>query len=664
MSIPSVADSVEPAGATVGSGPPEEATRRNAGADLWRAIARNRKALVGLGLLLVFVVLAAIPGQIAPDDPRAKIYSRGLGPSLHHLFGTTAYGEDVFSQLVYGTRQSILIAFAVGGLATLIAVLVGVSAGYLGGTTDGVLSLITDVILVIPIFPLIIVIAAYERNSGFFTLVVVLGVLGWSYGARQLRSQTLSLRRREFLEAARVRGERKSYVIVHEILPTMTSLIVASFLGAALYAVLFAAGLQFIGLGDPNSQSWGTMLYWAQNNEALGAGMPYWAIMPGVCIALLGAAFALMNYAFDEISSPSLRLRKLENTGVGAEPEAAAVLPARPPDPEKILEVRNLSVAYASEHGAVVAVDDVSFELGRGEFLGVVGESACGKSTLVYAVARLLGAPLAGEITNGQVLFKGRDMVTLADKELRHIRWRDYSVVMQSAMNALNPVLTVAAQMRDACEAHSTMSKREIEQRSKEVLRLVSIDPVHLHSYPHQLSGGMRQRAMIAMALLFTPELIIMDEPTSALDVVGQRSLMVQIKELQERLGFAVIFVTHDMSLVSHFSDRLLVMYAAQVAELGRTRQLFDRPLHPYTQGLLEAFPSIHGAKEHLLGIPGSPPDLLRPPAGCRFAPRCPHAIDRCRAEPQRLLEVDGELVRCLLQEQAAEPVPAKEGVA
>ena len=434
-------------------------------------------------------------------------------------------------------------------------------------------------ILVIPIFPLIIVIAAYERNSGLFTLVIVLGVLGWSYGARQLRSQTLSLRTRDFLEAARVRGERKSYVIVHEILPTMTSLILASFLGAALYAVLFAAGLQFIGLGDPNSQSWGTMLYWAENNEALGAGMPYWAIMPGVCIALLGAAFALLNYAFDEVSSPALRLRKLERQGVDA--EGAEVVPARPPDPKNILEVRNLSVAYASEHGPVVAVDDVSFELAKGEFLGIVGESACGKSTLVYAIARLLGAPLAGEITNGQVLFKGRDMVTLADKQLRHIRWRDYSVVMQSAMNALNPVLTVAAQMRDACEAHSTMSKRQIEARSKEVLRLVSIDPVHLHSYPHQLSGGMRQRAMIAMALLFTPELIVMDEPTSALDVVGQRSLMVQIKELQEQLGFAVIFVTHDMSLVRHFSDRLLVMYAAQVAELGRTRQLFGSRCTP-----------------------------------------------------------------------------------
>jgi len=341
---------------------------------------------------------------------------------------------------------------------------------------------------------------------------------------------------------------------------------------------------------------------------------------------------------------------------VDAEPETPVTeLPARA---GKILEVRGLSVAYASDEGPVVAVDNVDFDLAPGEFLGIVGESGCGKSTLLYAIARLLGAPHAGEITAGQVLFKGRDMVTLTERELRHIRWRDYSVVMQSAMNALNPVLTIAAQMEDACKAHSDMSSRQIEARSKEVLKLVSIDPVHMHSYPHQLSGGMRQRAMIAMALLFTPELVIMDEPTSALDVVGQRSLMVQIKELQEQLGFAVIFVTHDMSLVSHFSDRLLVMYAAQVAELGRTRQVFDKPLHPYTQGLLEAFPSIRGARVELAGIPGSPPSLLHPPAGCRFSPRCPHVMDRCRVVEPVLLEVEGELVSCLLYEDGVEREP------
>jgi len=230
--------------------------------------------------------------------------------------------------------------------------------------------------------------------------------------------------------------------------------------------------------------------------------------------------------------------------------------------------------------------------------------------------------------------------------------------------------MRVGDQIAEAILAHDNskeIRKREAWQRAIEAMNEVAIsDPERrARDYPHQLSGGMRQRAMIAMALLFTPDLIIMDEPTSALDVVGQRSLMVQIKELQEQLGFAVVFVTHDMSLVRHFSDRLLVMYAAQVAELGRTAQLFRKPLHPYTDGLLEAFPSIHGPKEHLLGIPGSPPDLLRPPAGCRFAPRCPHVFARCTAERPRLLEVDGELVRCFLHDQPVVPVvEAKEGVA
>ena len=649
MSASSVGATDQVATPPAGPAPMVAEARHGRLGDVWRAIRRSRKAVVGVVLMLVFVVVSIFPGQIAPYDPRAKIFPPALGPSWQHLLGTTSFGEDIFSQLVWGTRGSLVIALAVGALATVLAVLVGVSAGYLGGTTDGFLSLVTDVILVLPIFPLIIVIAAYEKNAGFLTLVVVLGVLGWSYGARQLRSQTLSLRRRDFLESARVRGERKSYVILCEILPTMTSLIVATFLGAALYAVLTAAGLQFIGLGDPNSLSWGTMLYWAQNEQALFAGMPLWAIAPGVCIALLGASFALLNYAFDEISSPALRVRKLER---GRFPRA------EPPPPElmdasdqHVLKVEDLSVAYATDSEPVVAVDHVDFELARGEFLAIVGESGCGKSTLLYAIARLLGAPLPGEIVGGRVLFQGRDLVLLEERELRRLRWRDLSVVMQSAMNALNPVLTVADQMRDACEAHSNMSKKEIEERSREVLRLVSIDPVHLHSYPHQLSGGMRQRAMIAMALLFTPDLVIMDEPTSALDVVAQRSLMVQIKELQEQLGFAVIFVTHDMSLVSHFSDRLLVMYAGQVAELSETRELFDRPLHPYSQGLLGAFPSLRGPKVRLLGIPGSPPNLASPPDGCRFAPRCPLVEARCTAAEVPLYSVNGSLVRCVLQE-------------
>jgi peptide/nickel transport system ATP-binding protein len=312
-----------------------------------------------------------------------------------------------------------------------------------------------------------------------------------------------------------------------------------------------------------------------------------------------------------------------------------------------VLEVRDLRVEYATSRGAVAAVDGVDLDVREGEFVGVVGESGCGKSTLLFAIARLLSPP--GQIVAGTVVFRGEDLVSMTERQLQALRWRDYSVVMQSAMNALNPVLTIGVQFRDAVAAHSPMSARRVAERSVEVLRLVGIDPIHLRSYPHQLSGGMRQRAMIAMALLFTPDLVIMDEPTSALDVVAQRSLMVQIKELQRRLGFAVVFVTHDMSLVSHFSDRLLVMYAGQVVEAGPTRTVFDTPAHPYSRGLLDAFPSIRGPRERLTGIPGSPPDLAQPPAGCRFHPRCPVAFADCERVSPPLYPAGGVQARCLL---------------
>jgi peptide/nickel transport system ATP-binding protein len=312
-----------------------------------------------------------------------------------------------------------------------------------------------------------------------------------------------------------------------------------------------------------------------------------------------------------------------------------------------VLSVRGLSVEYALAGGTVRAVTDVSFDVGPGEFLGVVGESGCGKSTLLFGIAHLLAPPAA--ITAGEVIFRGTNLAGLTERELAVIRWRGLSVVMQSAMNALNPVASVGAQFTDAMRAHGVTSSQEIGNRSAQVLRMVGIDPVHLRSYPHQLSGGMRQRAMIAMALLFTPDLVIMDEPTSALDVVAQRSLMVQIKQLQQELGFAIVFVTHDMSLVSHFSDRLIVMYAGQVAEYGTTRELFDQPLHPYTVGLMDAFPSITGPRQPLTGIPGSPPDLSRPLPACAFAPRCPKASAACETTAPSLYRVDGTLVRCLL---------------
>ena len=274
---------------------------------LFGAVRANRKASAGVILLGFVTILAVIPGVIAHDPPRAEIYGRSLGPSSAHLFGTTVYGQDIFSQFVWGARETLIIAVVSGVLSTTLSVIMGVAAAYLGGVADGGLNLVTDTLLVIPSFPLLLIIAAYLPNSGVIVLIAILVITGYSYGARQLRAQALSLRGRDYLEAARVRGERTAYIIAVEIIPNMTPLIVASFLGTAVYNVLFSAGLQFIGFGNPNSVSWGTMLYWAQNNEALAIGQYWWALMPGLGIAILGAAFALLNYAFDEIGNPALR---------------------------------------------------------------------------------------------------------------------------------------------------------------------------------------------------------------------------------------------------------------------------------------------------------------------------------------------------------------------
>jgi peptide/nickel transport system ATP-binding protein len=318
---------------------------------------------------------------------------------------------------------------------------------------------------------------------------------------------------------------------------------------------------------------------------------------------------------------------------------------------EALLEVDGLTIEYLTEAADVRAVDDVSFSVQPGEFVGIVGESGCGKSTMLFGIAQLLSPP--GEVTAGRVIFHGKDMVRLSSGELRHMRWRDYSVVMQSAMNALNPMKSIGAQFKDTVRAHERMSDARIRARSEEVLELVGIDPAHLKSFPHQLSGGMRQRAMIAMALLFTPQLVVMDEPTSALDVVAQRSLMLKIRELQERLGFAVIFVTHDMHVVSRYSDRVLVMYAGQVVETAPTGELFGQPRHPYSRGLIEAFPSVTGPRRELVGIPGSPPDLADPITGCRFRERCPVAFEACATVEPMLTDVAGAQVRCLLYTDA-----------
>jgi peptide/nickel transport system ATP-binding protein len=314
---------------------------------------------------------------------------------------------------------------------------------------------------------------------------------------------------------------------------------------------------------------------------------------------------------------------------------------------EYVLEVNNFSVDYGVGENMVRAVNDVTLKLRRSHVLGIAGESGSGKSTLVYAMTRLLRAP--GVISGGEVTLNLTNeseigevtplsLVNASEKELRKIRWSHVSIVLQSALNALNPVLRVGREFNEVLKTHrSEMTRSQRHDRSVELLKMVGLNEDRLARFPHELSGGQRQRIMIALALALDPELVIMDEPTTALDVVTQREIINELNDLRSRYGFAMIFITHDLSLLIELADEIVVMYAGAIVERASASELYEAPRHPYTLGLINSFPPLHGERRELTGIPGSPPDLAELPEGCSFAPRCPFAMQRCRHEAPAL---------------------------
>jgi len=297
-----------------------------------------------------------------------------------------------------------------------------------------------------------------------------------------------------------------------------------------------------------------------------------------------------------------------------------------------ILSVDDLKMYYSVRQGEIRAVDGVSFSLEQGGSLGLVGESGCGKTSIAISLLRLL--PDNAQIKGGSIWFDGMDLVTLPDDQMRKVRWDRISMVFQAAMNSLNPVYRVGDQIIEAMQAHwESITEAEARERVAELFDLVGLQPTFIDRYPHEFSGGMRQRAVIAMALSCNPDIIIADEPTTALDVIVQDRVLRKLEEIQRRLDMALIYISHDIAVIAEVSDHIGVMYAGHMAELAGSVDIFERPLHPYTHALIGAFPSIKGKKKELKTLPGEPPDLLDPPSGCRFHPRCPRVLDVCREE-------------------------------
>ena len=315
-----------------------------------------------------------------------------------------------------------------------------------------------------------------------------------------------------------------------------------------------------------------------------------------------------------------------------------------------MLDVQNLTTYYIIRRGAVKAAENVSFKVQRAEAMGLAGESGCGKTTVALSLLRIL--PPNGKIMGGKIIFDGEDILSLSEKEMRErIRWKGISLIFQGAMNALNPVYKVGDQIVEAIILHEPrVSPYEAKKRAEKLFELVGIEPSRIESYPHEMSGGMKQRAMIAMALACNPKLLIADEPGTALDVIVQAQVLKLLKELKEKLGISIIMITHDLSMIAEICDSLAIMYAGNIVERGDVVSLFKRPLHPYTQGLIKAFPSLQSEKREMSSIPGSPPNLINPPRGCRFHPRCKFAMDICKRKTPKLKEVSkGHYVACFL---------------
>jgi peptide/nickel transport system permease protein len=614
--------------------------------DFWGVFRKNYMGLVGLMMLSAAILVAILAPILSPYDPSSTldvttsdIYNP---PNSTHWLGTDDAGQDVLTNFIFGSRVSLTIGFFAAFISLAIGGVFGIIAGFYGGRTEEVLMRFTDIMLVIPDLPLMMVLIALTKPS-IVNIIIVIGALYWTTTARVVRSQTLAVKSRKFVLRARAIGAGKGHIIRHHILPLVMPILVVQAVLVVSSAVLAESTLSFLGLGDPTALSWGQMLNYAFGRGAMSTGAWWALVVPGFGIVWVVLGLTLLGQGLEQVLNPRLDTHHLMPSRPTVRSDAAP----RSTSPDVLLEVKNLSIDYINQDKPPAhAVENVSFTLKKGELIGLVGESGCGKTTLMLGLLRLL--PAAGQIVNGQVYFKDQEITAMHDEELNKVRWRGASIVFQGAMNALNPVRTVGDQIAETILKHlPNFDPKDIPSRVSDLLELVGISAEHKDQYPHQYSGGMRQRAMIAMALACNPEVVIADEPTTALDVMIQAQILELLDDLRKKLGLAIIFVTHDLGVVAEICDKVLVMYGGVTAEYAAVDTIYNTPRHPYTQELLKAFPDLTKPKKKLASIPGYPPRLDALPPGCRFAPRCPAVFARCHIEqpPLYKLHKEGEMI-------------------
>jgi peptide/nickel transport system permease protein len=619
-------------------------------------------------VFLLIGLVALFAPVIAPHDPIAQNLIDNLKPPMWVEGGTAMYplgtdplGRDLLSRLMYGARYSLMISFSSVLLGGALGFAVGLVSGYYGGAVDTVLMRVGDVQLAFPFVLFAIAVLAVSPERTPLHLILVLSISSWIIYARVVRSRVLSERAKDYALAARALGASHARVLFRYIVPNVWQVVPLIALLDLGFLVIVESLLSFISLGlSPPTPSWGSIL--ADGRQSMMIS-PWMAIFPGLAIVVTVLSISLAADGMADYFDPKLGHGKFRRVPLKPpHPQPTPLTPnpsplgagrgehgARrrrgtcPPSPVShgrggqggegtpLLQVRNLTTVFPTRAGAIEAVRDASFALERGQVLGVVGESGSGKSTLGLSIIQLLDAP--GRVTQGEILFDGVDLARVGNAEMATIRGAKIGMIFQDPGASLNPVLTAGAQLEETLRQHRKLAPAAAREAARQALAAVHIaDPERvLRAYPFQLSGGMQQRVMIALAMASQPDLLILDEPTSSLDVTTQAQLLDELGALRERSGASMIFITHDIALLTGIADAIVVMYAGQICERGPRDRVVDAPQHPYTQALLNAVERVEvrgGAR--LATIPGDPPDPARVPPGCPFAPRCPFAMPVC----------------------------------
>ncbi len=669
--------------------------------------------------------------QVDPEEPEAGQLPRLEEPSSDHLMGTNRDGFDVFARVIGGARVAMIVVLVSTLIALLVGVPLGLLAGYRGGRLDRILVTTMDAIYTFPSLLLAIVVAFLFGElfaPGVASAASAVGIVYIPQYFRVVRNHTLSVKQEPFVEGARSLGAKERTVITRYVFFNVVQSVPVIFTLNAADAVLTLASLGFLGYGvPPPAPEWGFDIQ--QATQDITSGVWWTTMWPGVAIILLVTGLTLVGEGLNDVINPLLRARGLSGTKLRGAPiggsDADASLPrgrakaadrdaddgADPPGAttstspngphradgpdgpatadrdslpptapvhsatagvEPVLKVRDLRVGYRTPRGPLWAVDGVDLDLAPGEALGLVGESGCGKSSLSRALLNLM--PPGGLVT-GQITLAARgdgpgneeiEMVDASRRQLRSIRGDRASLVFQEPMTRLDPLMRVSSHFREAIKAHRPdLSNDRVRELTETALAKMGIPRTRVDNYPHEFSGGMRQRIMLALGIVLQPQLVIADEPTTSLDVIVEAQILDILAELRRDADVGLVMVTHNLGIVAETCDRVAVMYAGKIVEMGPVEQVFNAPAHPYTQGLMASTISLETTELH--SIEGSPPDLIDPPDGCRFAARCPAVMDRCTEVIPRLTQpgdtpVDDHLAACILHPGAdpADPFPAE----